>query len=482
MSIRYATCGSKNVYVETKKEGYNLKAGVIGTALVGVPGALAGTVGNDTKYYHCRECGQTLNKPMMSIESDWIDKWIANPIDYQDELKSMKSKYKNIEWEISDYKIEEVLRNTKRKISIRPEFSNLTPINRIAESIYVELQQMNITLISEEQLRLMLNDEDASGYISAISRLEDSGRIAREKIGTNTWIRLITDISEMKELALKEDSKSEANHLLNKNLKKYQKNFMQKVEFKKKYSLNELYELVENNLCNIIPNQTTYFWEVFRKDFLESLQKKEQLYFKDGDYYFRTLERAEEILSAKEREQEEKQKKKYLVLMQILLDIFKNYPEEMFTIEQIMKERLVVDSSASIRSVKYALGYLREDGMIIKKKSYYALTGIEERLEEKRRCEEEEFKRHKEEIDKKNEEIRKENELIENENTEIRIKIDELEKERNLVNITISDNKNKLFGAGAKARKEAQARAEEINKEIIDLRNQIKFTKKYLSL
>ena len=356
MSIRCATCGSKNVYVETKKEGYNLKAGVIGTALVGVPGALAGTVGNDTKYYHCRECGQTLNKPMMSIESDWIDKWIANPIDYQDELKSMKSKYKNIEWEISDYKIEEVLRNTKRKISIRPEFSNLTPINRIAESIYVELQQMNITLISEEQLRLMLNDEDAAGYISAISRLEDSGRIAREKIGTNTWIRLITDISEMKELALKEDSKSEANHLLNKNLKKYQKNFMQKVEFKKKYSLNELYELVENNLCNIIPNQTTYFWEDFRKDFLESLQKKEQLYFKDGDYYFRTLERAEEILSAKEREQEEKQKKKYLVLMQILLDIFKNYPEEMFTIEQIMKERLVVDSSASIRSVKYALG------------------------------------------------------------------------------------------------------------------------------
>ena len=56
MVTRCKVCGSKNITREIKKEGYDIKKGVIGTALIGVPGALAGAVGKDTIYYHCADC------------------------------------------------------------------------------------------------------------------------------------------------------------------------------------------------------------------------------------------------------------------------------------------------------------------------------------------------------------------------------------------------------------------------------------------
>ena len=188
MSIRCAMCGSKNVYIDSKKEGYNLKAGAIGTVLVGVPGALAGAVGNENTYYHCRECGQTLNKPMMDFESDCIDGWIRNSKHHYDELKRMKRKYKNIEWE-------EGVCSPRKKILVRPEFAHLSPLNRWKQSIYAELQENNINQISEESLISMIEDSDGKIYLK---HMELAGMIVREKIGGSNWIQLVTDSNEMK--------------------------------------------------------------------------------------------------------------------------------------------------------------------------------------------------------------------------------------------------------------------------------------------
>lgn len=392
MSIRCAMCGSKNVYVDSKKEGYNLKAGVVGTALVGVPGALAGTVGNDTKYYHCRECGQTLNKPMMSIESDWIDGWLVNPKMYHDELKRMKTKYKNIEWGDN-------VSSAGNKICVRPEFANLSPLGRWVNSIYAEMQQRNLTLILEEQLISMIDEDDDVPVSTILRHMELDGKIVRERIQYSNWVRLVTDIDEMK---------------------------TQSVLASEKY---------------------------------EKQRKREE-------------------------ENRDAQAKS---MMPYFMTIFTKNPEKKFSFDDVEGEMWDVCDENKQPYVKRTvlhkiLRYLVDDGLIVFYKGGYCLPETVQKLEEKRIREEEELKRRKEEIDKKNEEIRVENELIEKNNKEIRAKIDELEKERNLVNITISENKNKLFGAGAKARKEAQARLEEINREIADLRPQIKFLKKYLSL
>lgn len=78
MSLRCAVCGSKRITIETKKEGYDLKKGVIGQALIGIPGALAGINEKDTTYYHCADCGQVLNRAMYAFESNseaWRRYW-----------------------------------------------------------------------------------------------------------------------------------------------------------------------------------------------------------------------------------------------------------------------------------------------------------------------------------------------------------------------------------------------------------------------
>ena len=343
MSIRCAMCGSKNVYVDSKKEGYNLKAGVVGTALVGVPGALAGTVGNDTKYYHCRECGQTLNKPMMSIESDWIDGWLVNPKMYHDELKRMKTKYKNIEWGDN-------VSSAGNKICVRPEFANLSPLGRWVNSIYAEMQQRNLTLILEEQLISMIDEDDDVPVSTILRHMELDGKIVRERIQYSNWVRLVTDIDEMK---------------------------TQSVLASEKY---------------------------------EKQRKREE-------------------------ENRDAQAKS---MMPYFMTIFTKNPEKKFSFDDVEGEMWDVCDENKQPYVKRTvlhkiLRYLVDDGLIVFYKGGYCLPETVQKLEEKRIREEEELKRRKEEIDKKNEEIRVENELIEKNNKEIRAKIDELEKERNLI-------------------------------------------------
>jgi len=106
MSIRCAVCGSKRVVTETKKEGYNIKKGIVGGILFGTTGSIiGGTNGNEVTYYHCADCGHTINKCMYDWETDEIDTAINNKdsLYYLNILRDKKKKYPNIEW---DEKIE----------------------------------------------------------------------------------------------------------------------------------------------------------------------------------------------------------------------------------------------------------------------------------------------------------------------------------------------------------------------------------------
>ena len=102
MSIyRCAVCGSSRVAPETKQEGYNTKKGVLGMALFGIGGAVAGTSGNTVVYYHCAACGQTLNRCMLEAEKKFIEQYLLNPADEVSimMLRDYKKQYPNIEWE-----------------------------------------------------------------------------------------------------------------------------------------------------------------------------------------------------------------------------------------------------------------------------------------------------------------------------------------------------------------------------------------------
>ena len=102
MSIRCAMCGSKNVRTETKQEGYNKKKGILGVALFGGIGALAGTSGNTVTYYHCAECQHVLNRCMPEFDKFEIETALSHPDISVEGLIRWKKKYKNIEWEKSE--------------------------------------------------------------------------------------------------------------------------------------------------------------------------------------------------------------------------------------------------------------------------------------------------------------------------------------------------------------------------------------------
>lgn len=98
---RCAVCGSSRVVPETRQEGYNKKHGIIGMALFGLGGAVAGASGNTVVYYHCADCGHTLNRCMSGVDKEFLEKYLLEPTNaaYIMRLRAYKKQYPNIEWE-----------------------------------------------------------------------------------------------------------------------------------------------------------------------------------------------------------------------------------------------------------------------------------------------------------------------------------------------------------------------------------------------
>lgn len=106
---RCAACGSPNVVADTQNEGYNYVKGAVGTAILGVGGAVAGINGKAKRVYKCPDCGLTLNKPMSLEIKTAIDIGVSSP-ETRKYLKLdgivvgwevFERKYKNIEKDIA---------------------------------------------------------------------------------------------------------------------------------------------------------------------------------------------------------------------------------------------------------------------------------------------------------------------------------------------------------------------------------------------
>lgn len=72
--MRCSNCGSKNIALITRNDGYSIKKGVIGTALFGTVGAVAGIDGKKKQVFHCSDCGGDFDSPMSSDIENSIEK------------------------------------------------------------------------------------------------------------------------------------------------------------------------------------------------------------------------------------------------------------------------------------------------------------------------------------------------------------------------------------------------------------------------
>lgn len=105
---RCAACGSPNVITDTQTGGisYNYAKGVVGTAILGAGGAVAGLESKITGVFKCKDCGITLTYPMPNEIKMAIDLGVRDPKS-RNNLKSpsgirldwnfLRTKYKNIE-------------------------------------------------------------------------------------------------------------------------------------------------------------------------------------------------------------------------------------------------------------------------------------------------------------------------------------------------------------------------------------------------
>lgn len=78
-AYRCAFCGSPNVVKSESNGGFSYSKAMVGTAVFGSIGAVAGINGKKTSAYTCPDCGNTLPQPMDNITKDKIDLVMTNP-------------------------------------------------------------------------------------------------------------------------------------------------------------------------------------------------------------------------------------------------------------------------------------------------------------------------------------------------------------------------------------------------------------------
>ncbi len=95
--MRCRFCGSRNIAFIDKKEGYSMTKGIVGTAILGPVGAIAGINGKTNKVYHCSACGNDASTPMSNDEEAALNRAMKENNTFMLE-KVYKPRYHNIEW------------------------------------------------------------------------------------------------------------------------------------------------------------------------------------------------------------------------------------------------------------------------------------------------------------------------------------------------------------------------------------------------
>ena len=459
MSTRCAVCGSKNVVKEFKKEGYDVKKGVVGTVLVGLPGALAGAGGKDVTYYHCADCGQVMNRPMYQVESDWIDKLLENPKQWSELLKKKKKEYKNIEWD-------ENADITKTSASNSQDLEDM---------IVNALMQSN-NLLDKKRLmkKCNISDEIDLEFDGAIRNLEDFGRVVCKSVDSEEFVELITDTNEILRLYSMRKAEIEASEILHPTKEdEYFQMFLDNMEIGKQYSDEEIKKCAEETFKNKIVSDNPYIMSAFMSRLMFLLRRRKVIIRNDDNTFsVQSVQNAKEeytsLVESKKREIQEKKQREKEVKKQAILD-YLNKSLNYASIAELNEQTQAYGSQYLLPIMNEMLNEGLVEVMVEKKRNYYGIAGIKQKLEQKRI---EEEQKREEQRRAKREYI---NKKIKMEEEKYNAELEKLQKQLSEQEAIFEANKSKIFGAGAKAKKEAK-------QQIESYKNQIEMLKsKYIS-
>ena len=127
-----AACGNPRVIIEKDKEGYSLAKGLVGSAVLGPVGALAGANGKEVTVFYCPKCGVRLHKCMPEYEVSNIlklEKEARTSAFSKAELDKLRVKYPNMLWP-------EDLDRIWNKKTDQHERKSVFPMNRTSPLLY----------------------------------------------------------------------------------------------------------------------------------------------------------------------------------------------------------------------------------------------------------------------------------------------------------------------------------------------------------
>lgn len=215
---RCAACGSQSVVYDTKNEGFSVGKAVVGTIVFGYVGAVAGINGKKRGYYNCGACGTSLSYCMPDSSKDIIDRAISKPNEHINLLIDLKKKYPNIEWEAPS------------NISVQTQTTaipkNRKPSDReIANAVYEYYIKNNIKETngsdSIDTAGELVFSQEVRAYSACSAWLESKGLFTSESYITNdierTIYKFLSDPAEIREAKNAFMIKKEAKHLLDQN-------------------------------------------------------------------------------------------------------------------------------------------------------------------------------------------------------------------------------------------------------------------------
>ena len=484
---RCAACGSPNVTIDTKEEGYSLSKAVVGTMLIGSIGALAGINGKTKNYYHCPDCGITLSYPMGASTVSIINKYLEKPDANATALSLWKNRYKNIEWNpgknldigidgintYTDYDNQVALKKLaepmKEFIGIGYNTVDYEVYDKLKLKIKKYCQVTKCKQFMQKDLEKALGADnykntDRSSFTACIDTallmmsdyVQESDELTKkDEYGNRGYI--VLDEDQQKAVAQTRLDSQVASKIWENNKEDIIKAFLDKFEY--------------NRMLTETETEAIFFEAIIEKDFtddpgvikalngwaVEELITKEFIMsssFDDGTVAFIRLN--EEGRKALEEEKE----KENLKNLEEANNIIAKKSKEAKKIFMVFEDSFTKDQEYTF---KEAGSLVKNYGSINK---LYSTDEFKEILTWCVYCDLLEYKNksfskvggHKRNVERKKTELSKvlsdyQAELSTIKNIEEKLSQEKIEAEK-----IIALNKNKIFGAGAKARKEAQAR------------------------
>lgn len=486
MSIyRCAACGSQSVVYDTKNEGFSAGKAIAGTIVFGPMGAVAGMNGKKKGYYNCGACGASLSYCMSDYFQRTIDNALEKPEQNIKQLTRLKMQYPNIEW------------NPTSNISLQsqetPAPNNRKPSDREKAQIFYRhfnsAEEYDFRTLSREGEALFPNETVVGttgiceqwlapqGLFVSVSRSVDGEK--------KKYYKFISKASESLEAKKAFMINKEAEHLLAQN-REYiygvlhsvfdESNTLHKDEVVKRIA-PILWEdgitdnaIVLDRLVNLIILGLNHTYDEQRKHYYVSCST-----YNDKNCKVTIItdtseigERVKEVYSSYTLVAK-KWDRIPLDMQKVNTALERAKCEDILYLEGEIAKRLSGDKVYCTKDMQIELGCgedyfkpianvlqaLEKEGVtekkIERKITYYVLKGGFDRNEEK----------------KKREAIAANNRVIND-------KISALESEKAQKQAIYEEFKSKIFGEGARKKKEAQQRIIQIDTEIANLKRQLR--------